>query len=575
MTRDDANLPSRRVLLGSAGAALAVPLVGDQLSAEQTVAPTRLLASLADLSRPVGAEGVGTRRGSLAAVVASLPLSAQNYGVVGDGLTDDTRAVQAFLDLCAQMGGRIANFGALTVHITGPLRSRGVGIVFEPASYGGARVPGFVASGSGYTALTVQGSVADFCVTLTGAGTMDIPEDGRIAGDRRPKINGIAFGSDDEPFALSTVRSVRVNNLAGFGIRHMQCWDSTFLSVSVERCGREGLYAFEVAGDTRRTCNETTWARVHVEQAVGGAIRVDPGALSCSFLKIHSERAIAREGIPTWVLGGSCTYDSVRLSAMNPAEAVLAVIGNQTEFRNLRAEGGLHVTVDASGGSVNFNNPGAVLLPAPNQNGLINIVGGVVSVLGMGGGWNLTGCRVNRLEVGFMSPGVYSTLTGCSVAELVPQRGSDQGEIVLNATRVENSTISGSGRLRGVHLLNNSRLTASGGTLACVDQFMNVDASSRIEGNVVLQRVILRLAGTVTGNLTIRGPVHDARASDNAVVGGTVTGWGPPTAPAAPGAWSVNLATSGGERTKEEHRPVIGWRFAAGAWRAVRMDIEG
>jgi len=574
MTRDDPSLPSRRTLLSTAGAALVAPLVGDQPSAARATQPARPLASMADLARPAGAEGVGTQRGTLASVVAALPLAAQAHGVVGDGRTDDTRAAQAFLDLCAKMGGRLAYFGALTVRITGPLTSRGVGIVFEPASYGAADGPGFLAAGAGYTALTVLGSVADFCVTVTGDGTVDIPENGRIAGDRRPQINGIAFGSDDEPFAMSTVRSVRVNNLAGFGVRHAQCWDSTFLSVSVERCGRDGLYAFEIAGDARRTCNETIWARIHVEQAVGGAIRVDPGALSCSFAKIHSERAIARAGMPTWLLGGACTYDSVRLSAMNPADARLAVIGNQTEFRNLRAEGGIPVTVDASGGTVNFHNPGAMLQPAPNQNGIVNIVGGVVSVLGMGGGWNLLGCRVGRLEVGFMSPGMFSTLTGCMVDEMAPQHGSDQGELVLSATQVANAVISGAGRLRGLHLRNNSRLTAGGGTLACADQLVAVDASSRIEGNVVLQRVVLRLAGKVTGNLAVRGPVHDARADDNAAVGGTVSGWGAPSVPASPGAWSVNLATSVDERAKGTI-PVIGWRYGAGAWRPVRLNIEG
>ncbi|MBJ6123337.1 hypothetical protein [Sphingomonas mollis] len=574
MTQDNSALPSRRTLLGRAGAALTLPLVGEQSSAKANTGPVRTLASLADLAKPTGAEGVGTQDGNLALVVAALPLFAQAHGIVGDGRTDDTRAVQAFLDLCANTGGRIAYFGALIVRITGPLKSRGVGIVFEPASYGAAGAPGFLASGTGYTVLTVLGSVADFCVTVTGDGTIGIPEDGRIVDDRRPRINGIAFGSDDEPFAMSTVRSVRVNNLAGFGVRHAQCWDSTFLSVSVERCGRDGIYAFEIAGDDRRTCNETTWTRIHVEQAVGGAIRVDPGALSCSFVKIHSERSIAHKGVLTWLLGGACTYDSVRLSAMNPAEATLTVTGNQTDFRNLRAEGGIPVTVDASGGSVNFHNPGAVLQPASNQNGIVNVIGGVVSVNGMGGDWHLSGCRIDRLEVGFMSPGISSTLTGCIVRELVPQRGSDQGELSLSATRVASGTISGAGRLRALRLRNGSQLVPAAGTLACADQTIEVDASSRVEGNVVLQNVALRLTGMITGNLTVRGPVHDVRADDNAVVKGAVSGWGAPSVPGAPGAWSVNLATTDDQLAKTG-RMVIGWRYGAGAWRPVQLDIRG
>lgn len=572
MTQNGSDQLSRRAVLGTAGVAFAVPLIGDQPAVGARPAPTaRPLGSLAELARPTGAEGVGTLGGSLAAVVDRLPRDAQAHGVIGDGRSDDTRAVQAFLDRCAEQGGRIAYFGSLVVRITGPLRTK-VGIVFDPASYGGAGTPGFIASGRGYTALTVLGSVADFCVTLTGEGTADITEDGHIASDRRPAINGIAFGTDDEPFAMSTIRSVRVNNLAGIGIRHAQCWDSTFLSVSVERCGTATAYAFEVVGDGRRSCNETTWARVHVEQAVGGAIRVDPGTLSCTFVKIHSERAIARPGIPTWFLGGSCLYDSVRLTAANPTEAGLTIVSNQAEFRNLRAEQEIRVTVNASGGTVNFHNPGAVMQPAPNQSGIINIVGGVLSVLGMGGGWNLFGSQVGRLEIGFMPAGMCSTLTGCVVAELVPQRGTDQGELVLIATRIAAATVSGAGRLRALHLNADSRVAGKDGSLHCVDQAVAVDASSRIEGNLTLQRATLRLAGTVTGNLAVQGAVHDVRAADGATVGGAVTGWGPPSVAANTGAWSVNLAANavgGGGRI------VIGWRYVAGKWRPTWMDGEG
>lgn len=572
MTHNGSDLLSRRAVLGTAGVAFAVPLIGDQpASGARPMKAARQLGSLAELAQPTGADGVGTLKGSLASVVDMLPLDARGHGVVGDGHIDDTRAVQAFLDLCAEQGGRIAYFGSLIVRITGPLKTK-VGIVFDPASYGSAGTPGFVASGRDYTALTVLGSVADFCVTLTGDGTADITEEGHIAGDRRPAINGIAFGTDDEPFAMSTVRAVRVNNLAGIGIRHAQCWDSTFLSVSVERCGTAKAYAFEVAGDSRRSCNETTWARIHVEQAMGGAIRIDPGTLSCTFVKIHSERAIARAGIPTWFFGGSCVYDSVRLTAANPTEAGLTIVSNQAEFRNLRAEQEIRVTVNASGGTVNFHNPGAVMQPAPNQSGIINIVGGVLSILGMGGGWNLFGSQIGRLEVGFMPAGMCSTLTGCVVAELVPQGGTDQGELVLNTTRVAAATLAGAGRLRALHLNANTRLTGKDGALHCVDQTVAVDASSRIEGSLTLQRATLRLAGTVTGNLTVQGAVHDVRAADGAVVGGTVTGWGPPSVAANTGAWSVNLAATA---ARAGGRIVIGWRSVAGKWRPIWMDGEG
>lgn len=570
MTSINTDMLSRRAMLGTTGAALAIPLVADQASGMARNTAARPLASLADISRPDGAEGIGTRHGNLAAVIEALPLDARAYGVIGDGHTDDTRAAQAFLDHCAAQGGRIAWFGTLCVRITGPLTSRGVGIVFDPASYGAVNTPGFVAAGSGYTALTVLGSVADFCVTVTGEGHADITEQGKVDRDRRPRINGIAFGTDQDAMSMSTVRTARANSLAGFGVRHAQCWDSTFMSISVERCGSEAVHAFIVAGDAQRTCNETSWLRVQVEEAVGGAIWIDPGALSCSFVKIHSERALARRGVQTWMLGGSCTYDSVRLTAHNPAEATATILSNQADFRNLRVEG-VPVSVNASGGVVNFHNPGAALRPAAGQNGTVNVIGGAVSILGMSGGWNLLGCRVERLEVGFMPRELRATATGCTITELVPQPGGGQGELVLAATRVAAATIVADGaRLRALHLCQGSQLVPRGGALACADQVITVDTTSQVVGDIVLERAGMRLAGTVTGNLTVRGAVHDVRADDGAHVGGRVVGWGAPTVEGAAGAWSVNLQPA----NRAERRPIAGWRYIASGWRPVRVDIE-
>ncbi|MCT8003879.1 hypothetical protein NZL82_18580 [Sphingomonas sanguinis] len=579
MASENSIKPSRRAILGSAGGLLAVPLVADHPAHGTASAPrAKPLASFAELAASQGADGVGTKRGSLGSVTDMLALDARAHGVIGDGHADDTKAVRALLDACARQGGRIAYFGQLTVRITGPLVSRGVGIVFDTASYGGEGAPGFIASGTGYTVLTVSGSVPDFCLTITGEGRADIEDSGRIAGDRRARINGIDFGTNDAPFAMANVRWVRVHNLAGYGIRHTQCWDCTFLSVSVERCGREGVYAFEVVGDARRSCNETTWVRLHVEQSIGGAIRIDPGTLSCTFSKIHSERAIPSGSMPTWLFGGSCIYDSARLTALDPAHASVSIIGNQMDVRNLRAEGEIRVIVNASGGTITFHNPGAVLQPAPNQNGIVNIVGGVISLCALGAGWNLIGCQIGRLEVGFMSPGQWSTLTGCAVGELVPQDGVDQGELVLNATRVASATIAAGGRLRALHLTNNSRLTAKDGMLVCRDQFLGVDTSSRIEGNVSLRRASLRLAGVIAGQLGVDGAVHDARAEDTAIVEKGVTGWGSPTIAGTQGAWSVNLMANVEAPMKPRpgggRQAIMGWRYVAHAWRPVRIEIE-
>jgi hypothetical protein len=547
---------SRRTFMSAAGTALIVPLASDS-------------AAMGPRLQAPGEKGLHSLEGQ--------GLYAGAFGVVGDGRTDDTRAVQAFLDLCAARGGRIAHFGAMSVRISGPLISRGVGIVFEPANYGEPGEPGFIAAGSGYTALTVLGMVADFCVAVTGEDGMDVTDVGQIAGDRRPAINGIAFGTDavGEIFAMSTVRWVRVTNLAGFGVRHAQCWDSTFLSVSVERCGTADAYAFDVAASLPHCCNEVTWARLHVEQAVGGAIRVDPNTLSCSFLKIHSERALPVPGLVTWILGGSCTFDSTRLTAMKPEVALVLIVSNQADLRNLRVEGNVRTQINASGGVVNLHNPSALLEPSPNQNGVVNIVGGSIAVVGIGAGWHLFGSRISRLEVGFMPPGSSATLSGCMIEELAPTRGVTEGELMLEGSQVASALLSEKeGRLRALHLGRGSRLIPVGGMLRCTDQTVVVDATSRIEGDVVLARTTLRLSGTITGSLSVEGPVYDSRAHDGAAVLGVVSGWGPPTVKGTQGAWSVNLAPAPRPNGQGRLRVIAGWRYLADDWQPVDVEIR-
>ncbi len=228
--------------------------------------------------------------------------------------------------------------------------------------------------------------------------------------------------------------------------------------------------------------------------------------------------------------------------------------------------------VNASGGTVTFHNPGANLEPAPDQSGIINVLGGVMSALRIGAGWNLRGCQIGRLEAGFMPAGLSALVTGCAIDQFGPQPGTDQGEVVMVASRVEKGIVSGPGRLRGLHLRANSRFVAKDGMLRCVDQTIFVDESSHIEGDVVLERVRLRLAGTLIGKLFVKGPVHDARATDTARVEGQVTGWGPPTEAGQAGGWSANIAMQaavGGGRI------ISGWRHAAGAWHPVYLAVEG
>ncbi len=262
----------------------------------------------------------------MANVINNLPLYAGNYGVVGDGVANDTVAAQAFLNLCAA-AKRIAYFGGLTVKISGPLVADHVGVVFEPFGYGSAASPGFYVTESGYTAITFTGFAGDIFVNVYGdpSGGVRFNRAGALISDTRTVADGIAFGTVDTPFAGPFVRYARAYNLRGFGIKHQMCWDVTFAGQSVERCGSSAEYAWSEEGGLSSECH---WLRIQVEEAVHKAMSINTGIVSCAFGKIHSERATGIAGSITWNLAGNrCTFNNIRIQANNRSIATAKLGG--------------------------------------------------------------------------------------------------------------------------------------------------------------------------------------------------------------------------------------------------------
>ncbi len=498
---------------------------------------------------------------------------AADFGITGRHGVDETRQVQAFLDACTRAGGRIAHFGGMRVRISGPLIARNVGIVFDRQSYG-VEDPGFQVSGSGYTALTVTGLVPDFNVAIYGSGEATFDGNGRIARDTRPAVNGFQFGHPDgrEPLMSSLIRYARAYKLSGFGIRHTICFDTTFIGESVEECGNDRHYAFEVSGSATGNCNESVWLRVQVELAVSQAIYIDPNTLMCLFAKIHSERATAIAGRPTWLLGGSCEFASVRCQANNPDTATMRIVSAQAECRNFRIEGNIPVEIDATGGIINLDNPIATLTPVANQNGRVNVTGGQVRAMAIGAEWTFVGTRLDLLEVGYMPPGLHSVAMSCDIRTLRPQQGRYDGEIILQSSRASGTTATAEGRLRHLHLLGGSRFVASGGPLRIVNQTVTIDAASHVAGSVVVRQAALRLFGRIDGDLTIEGPPQSLAGSE-AMVTGRVVGWDRPRATdtlgdVPNGTYCKHLSPSR-ETLRSGSRLVTGWIRAERDWVAL------
>lgn len=306
--------------------------------------------------------------------LVSAPLVASAYGVVGDGITDDTVALQAALTAGAQANLVVHGRNAVC-KITGPLTMGGPGLVFDAVPHGSAGGPGLSVTGTGYTALTVgpQAIVTEFRVAIYGTGNA---------------ANGLLLLNP----LLGRFGQIRVYGLAGFGVQIEKCWDCVFDTISVERCGTPTAYAFSLqdAGDC---CNCSVFHRVQVERAQTLAISISPGTLMCTFGVIHSEQLQAPDAAQWgWHFGANqCHYLGMRLTSEAPdTQAKVWFDAAYSTFALVRLEGGIPAQVTAWNGSgITFVSPMmGTVYEQLNQTGKITVLGGRIT------GW--TGNTSNR-----------------------------------------------------------------------------------------------------------------------------------------------------------------------------------
>ena len=296
-------------------------------------------------------------------------VSVKDFGAVGDGVTDDTAAVQAWLTYCGTNNFLARGYGLCK--ITSALTYSGdAGIDWDFNGYDDTTANGgFLVSGTGYTAITISGKPSKLNFSLFGTGNT-------------------ANGALLQNVVLVKESNIRVDNLNGFGVKINKCWDCTFNHISVESCGNTSQYAFSM-NDDGETCNMTHIGHLQVELSNTQAIYISPNSISLVIDSIHSERVTPNASYNAWVLGGgSSQYNSVRLNSSGTSANAKALLnGIDATYIALRAEGNIPVTVDCSAGASTIVGPKifGTYAEVTSQTGQVNIHGGVIAAIAGGG----------------------------------------------------------------------------------------------------------------------------------------------------------------------------------------------
>jgi len=265
-------------------------------------------------------------------------VSVADFGAVGDGVTDDTIAINAAISYINSTDSLLyfpvtsGNYKITSALTT--ISSRG-GVDMEAVAYDSTGKGSILVSGTGYTGVTVTGSPARFKISIVGTGQV---------------ANALLLQNP----ILSNFEVIRVNNFNGFGVKINKCWDSLFGTISVELCGNASEYAFSM-NDDGDTCNMSHITRLQVETSKTHAISISANTLSCVIDNIHSEGAIPTAGVNTWTIGGNrCTYNNARFnSGATVTDSSFLIAGNNNTIVNLFTEGAIPVVWDSGTSNTN------------------------------------------------------------------------------------------------------------------------------------------------------------------------------------------------------------------------------
>jgi hypothetical protein len=235
-------------------------------------------------------------------------VSVKDFGAVGDGVADDTVAIDLAEDFC-YTNKKMLDFENCRLKITQPITLR-CAFRFDKASYADLSAdandrPGFIPVGLSASAFAVTvetrlGSVANLSVL----------------GDTTSRVNcrGVLFNNVQR----CQVNLVTVSGLNGCGIEVRECWDSTFTALATLKCGNSTDYAIQIT-DGMGSTNECVFNHLQTEIGQVKGLYVSPNTYNCTFNVIHAEQVAGNGTDYTHDIRGGrgCVFNSVRCTGTN------------------------------------------------------------------------------------------------------------------------------------------------------------------------------------------------------------------------------------------------------------------